>query len=129
MGTADASSWTRKRQSAFARVVSHCATCWSSLDLRFLDTCETQTLTLPLYSQGCSEVLMKAWAEGALMCVSCHEHQWQVPRTQVGVKSTESTGQKITSFFSGLELDLQVKGRYKSQWWPRNSNLPGPSEP
>ena len=129
MGTAGASSWTRKRQSAFARVVSHCATCWSSLDLRFLDTRETQTLTLPLYSQGCSEVLMKAWAEGALMCVSCHEHQWQVPRTQVGVKSTESTGQKITSFFSGLELDLQVKGRYKSQWWPRNSNLPGPSEP
>ena len=115
--------------------ISFCKNCQSLCNLLvfsgpwFPGHCETQTLTLPLYSQGCSEVLMKAWAEGALMCVSCHEHLWQVPRTQVGVKSTESTGQKITSFFSGLELDLQVKGRYKSQWWPRNSNLPGPSEP
>ena len=100
MCTAGAGSCTRKRQSAFARIVSHCATCWSSLDLGFLDIRETQTLMLPLYSQGCSEVLMRAWAEGALMCVSFYEHQWQVPRTQVGVKSTESTGQKITSLFS-----------------------------
>ena len=69
MGTAGAGSWTRKRQSAFARVVGHCATCWSSLDLRFLDTREIKTLTLPLYSQGCSEDLMRSWAEGALRCV------------------------------------------------------------
>ena len=66
MGTAGTVSWTLQRQAAFARALGYCAACWSSLELGFLDICETRTLMLPLYSQGCSEVLMRSWAEGAL---------------------------------------------------------------
>ena len=66
MCTAGAVSWTLQRQAAFARTLDDCATCWSSLDLGFLDIHETQTLTLPLNSQGCSEEPMRSWAEGAL---------------------------------------------------------------
>ena len=62
MGTAGAASWTLQRP----MTLGHCATCWSSLDLGFLDIREAQTLTLPLNSQGCSEVPMRSWAEGAL---------------------------------------------------------------
>ena len=101
MGAAGAVSWTLQRQAAFARALGHCAVFWSSLNLGFLDIRETQTLMLPLYSQGFSEVLIGSWAEGALLCVYCHEHQWQVSRTQVEVKSTESTGQKFIFLFSG----------------------------
>ena len=55
MGTAGAVSWTLRRQAAFTRALGRCAAGWASLDLGFLDIHETQTLMLPLYSQGCSE--------------------------------------------------------------------------
>ena len=66
MGKAGAVSWTLQRQAAFERTLDDCATCWSSLDLGFLDIRETQTLVLPLNSQDCSEEPMRSWAEGAL---------------------------------------------------------------
>ena len=66
MGTAGTVSWTLQRQAAFARAPDYCATCWSSLELGFLDIRETQTLMLPLNSQGCSEEPMRSWAKGAL---------------------------------------------------------------
>ena len=37
MGTAGTVSWTLQSQAAFARALSHCATCWSSLGLGSLD--------------------------------------------------------------------------------------------
>lgn len=128
MGTAGACSWTQKRQ-LLARAIGHCQLAgllWTLIP----EHSETRTLMLPLYSQGFSEVLIGSWAEGALMCVYCQEHQWQVSRTQVEVKSTESTGQNLS--FLSLETGTRTSGYragIKNQWWPRNSNLPGPSEP
>lgn len=49
-----------------AIVASHCAACWSSLDLGFLDISKMQTLMMPLNSQGCSEVWRRSRTEGAL---------------------------------------------------------------
>ena len=71
MGTAGAASWTLQRQAAFARALGYCAICLSSLDLGFLDIHKTQTLTLQLNSQGCSEIPMRTWAEGALRILMC----------------------------------------------------------
>lgn len=63
MGTVGAGSWILQMQVAFAIVVGHCATGWSSLDLEFLDICKIQTLLLPLNSKGCNEMQMRAWTE------------------------------------------------------------------